>query len=85
MSFFESAAKTPINITNLAQELEKHPDVQFTQYLLSGLTQGFHTGPAPPVVSIECKNLRSALSHSEHVSSLIDAEVEKGYLYGPFD
>lgn len=86
VSFFESAAKMPINIANLAHELEKHPDVQFTQYLLSGLTQGFHTGiKSLPNVSIECKNLRSALSHSEHVSSLIDAEVEKGYLYGPFD
>ena len=86
VSFFESVAKTPINIANLAHELEKHPNVQFTQYLLSGLTQGFHTGiKSLPNVSIECKNLRSALSHSEHVSSLIDAEVEKGYLYGPFD
>lgn len=86
VSIFESVAKTPINIANLAHELEKHPNVQFTQYLLSGLTQGFHTGiKSLPNVSIECKNLRSALSHSEHVSSLIDAEVEKGYLYGPFD
>lgn len=86
MGFFESTVKTPINIANLSHELEKHPDVQFTQYLLSGLAQGFHTGiKGLPNVSIECKNLRSALSHSEHVSILIDGEVEKGYLYGPFD
>ncbi|VDI30919.1 Hypothetical predicted protein [Mytilus galloprovincialis] len=38
-----------------------------------------------PSKSIECKNLRSALSQPTHVLKLIETEVEKGYLEGPFD
>lgn len=38
-----------------------------------------------PTKSIECKNIRSADSQQEDVSNLINVEVEKGYLFGPFD
>ncbi|CAG2222425.1 unnamed protein product [Mytilus edulis] len=37
-----------------------------------------------PDFSIECKNLLSAMSQPESVNSLIDTEIQKGYLCGPF-
>ena len=66
--------------------LTNYPDLKFKSYLLNGLKHGFDTGiKRLPNISIECKNLRSTNSQSEHVSTLIDSEVSKGYLYGPFD
>ncbi|VDI30344.1 Hypothetical predicted protein [Mytilus galloprovincialis] len=77
---------TPIVISNLVHELENHPNKEFKNYLVSGLSQGFSTGITTlPSKSIECKNLRSALSQPTHVLKLIETEVEKGYLEGPFD
>ncbi|CAG2224015.1 unnamed protein product [Mytilus edulis] len=71
---------------NLVHELENHPNKEFKNYLVSGLSQGFSTGITTlPSKSIECKNLRSALSQPTHVLKLIETEVEKGYLEGPFD
>jgi len=37
-----------VNISRLAEELFHHPDVNFTNYLLSGLSQGFKPGVAMP-------------------------------------
>ncbi|CAG2224001.1 unnamed protein product [Mytilus edulis] len=77
---------TPIVISNLVHELENHPNKEFKNYLVSGLSQGFSTGITTlPSKSIECKNLRSALSQPAHVLKLIEMEVEKGFLEGPFD
>nr|XP_021331275.1 uncharacterized protein LOC110439521 [Danio rerio] len=41
---------TPVNISNLARELKSHPDTNFSDFLIAGLTHGFHpeilaTGP----------------------------------------
>ncbi|CAC5394848.1 unnamed protein product [Mytilus coruscus] len=77
---------TPIVISNLVHELENLPNKEFKNYLVSGLSQGFSTGITTlPSNSIDCKNLRSALSQPAHVLKLIESEVEKGYLEGPFD
>ncbi|XP_071169413.1 uncharacterized protein [Mytilus edulis] len=38
-----------------------------------------------PSSSIICKNLKSALSNASCVSELLQSEVSKGYLLGPFD
>ena len=77
---------TPIDIDRLSQELKEYPDEQFRNYLLDGLRYGFNTGLIElPRNSIECKNLQSAISQKECVSELIDTEVSKGYLSGPFN
>ena len=76
---------TPINVDRLEFELAEHPDNSQTSYLLSGLRQGFDTGiKTLPEISFECKNLLSARSQPECVKKLINNEVEKGYLCGPF-
>lgn len=54
-------------------------------YLLNGLLNGFHTGinsiPQQPLI---CKNLLTARSQPQVTSELIETEVKKGYLLGPF-
>lgn len=79
-------ASTPINITVLNNELRLHPDREFVSYLLSGLSNGYDTGMQTlPTSSIHCKNLKSALNDPVTVSTLIDNELKKGYLIGPYD
>lgn len=55
-------------------------------YLLTGLRCGFHTGinsiPPKPLI---CHNLMSARSQPIITSALIQSELDKGYLKGPFD
>lgn len=77
---------TPINIGNLADQLAEHPDQQFVQFLIQGLTYGFDTGfvetPQSPLI---CKNLQSALQDPLAVTELILKETDKGFLQGPFN
>ncbi|XP_033931187.1 uncharacterized protein [Pseudochaenichthys georgianus] len=76
---------TPINIPHLAAALSTHPDPVFVEYLLSGLSQGFRVGViSPPSVSLVSKNLQSAFKEPTIVSQLIEKELNKGYLIGPF-
>ena len=77
---------TPINITNLKSELSQHPDQEFVNYLCSGLSYGFDTMISDiHVPTKECRNLRSALDNPETVNNLIESELSKGFLEGPFD
>lgn len=56
------------------------------QFLLSGFTEGFHTGLiALPQTSWEGGNLRSASEDPAAVEELLQAEVDKGFLIGPFE
>lgn len=80
------SVSTPININALQDELKLHPDKNFVKHLIHGLTHGFDTGlQFLPKFSIICKNLKSALNDPCSVSALVEKEVEKGYLIGPFD
>ena len=77
---------TPIDSSILHKYLQSHPDKNFTNYLLNGLKQGFHTGIQElPSTTLECKNLLSASSQPEVTTQLIQSEVEKGFLIGPLD
>ncbi|XP_060070456.1 uncharacterized protein LOC132550411 [Ylistrum balloti] len=66
-------------------ELQYHPDRQFVKYLVEGLTDGFDT--LVNMVTLptkECNNLLSARSQPDVVDRLIESEVNKGFLCGPF-
>lgn len=79
-------ATTPIAIDVLENELAHHPDRPFVKHLIDGLRNGFDTGFSHlPSNSIVCKNLKSASEDPNSVSALIQKEVEKGYLLGPFE
>ena len=76
---------TPVNVENLRQELQTHPDRDFVDYLCDGLTYGFDTMISDITVPTkECSNLRSALERPDTVDSLIKSETQKGFLEGPF-
>ena len=72
---------TPLNIKKLRQYLNHHPDQYFVNYLVDGFTNGFDTGIQElPSSTLECKNLLSACNQTEITQSLIDKELEKGFL-----
>ena len=65
--------------------MSNHPDSEFVETLCSGLVHGFDAGvEIRPVSTTECKNNRSAKTQPLVVEELIQSEVEKGYLWGPF-
>jgi hypothetical protein len=54
-------------------------------YLLDGLTDGFDTLVSETdIPTKECRNLQSAIKQPEEVDKLIEAEVDNGFLNGPF-
>ncbi|KAK6185677.1 hypothetical protein SNE40_007858 [Patella caerulea] len=80
------SVKTPINMVKLEQLLEKHPDREFVSYLTNGLREGFNTGlNEVPKCSFECRNSLSAREQPDVVTALIEKEVNKGFLQGPFN
>ena len=77
---------TPIDIEALATELELHPERDFVDYLTNGLRYGFDTGlQSRPQVSFICKNLLTAQKDPAAVRELIQTELNKGFLLGPFE
>ncbi|XP_018549880.1 uncharacterized protein LOC108895509 [Lates calcarifer] len=85
-NFLSIHPSTPINISALAAELSSHPDSVFTDYLLTGLSQGFRVGIlSSPVSTFVAKNLQSAIKDPATVSQLLNKELNKGYIIGPFD
>ena len=76
---------SPVNVTQLQRELSKHPDRDFVNYLLDGFTFGFDTGLAHlPELSFECDNLLSAKRQPESTTELIQTELDRGYIMGPY-
>ena len=83
---FPNFHASQINLDFLRSALASHPDQAFVLNLLTGLEQGFDTGFSEfPAYTLECQNLRSARKDPETVSALLQAELEKGYLIGPFE
>lgn len=79
-------ATTPINIPELSRQLSGHPNKPFVDTLITGLTLGFDTGfQSLPSTPIQCKNLLSARKDPVAVSELIQKELDKGFLIGPYD
>ena len=79
------AATTPIDIDQLNKELISHLNKRFTSFLLSGLREGFDTGISKlPEKSFECQNLRSTIRNPGTVTCLVNEELKKGCLLGPY-
>ena len=67
-------------------ELTDHPERSFVNYLIDGFVNGFDAGFSRlPECSFECKNLQSAKRYPVTTSELIETELNKGYIIGPFD
>lgn len=76
---------TPVHIDKLTFVLGDYPDRSFVRYLLDGLENGFFTGlQSIPKLSFECKHLLSSRAHPEITKELVNTEVKKGFMIGPF-
>ena len=67
-------------------ELQNHSNLTFVDTLVNGLTDGFHTGNNDlPSESFECRNSLNARKQPEAVTQLINDELNKGFVVGPFN
>ena len=75
-----------VNPDVLQYQLTNHPDQQEVKYIVDGFHHGFDLGlscsPSPrgPV-----QNLRMARRHPDVAQAMIDNDVAKGHMLGPFD
>ena len=75
-----------VNIEQLQLELINHPDRSFVDYLIDGFVHGFKTGLSSlPAHSFECRYLQSANRYPESTPELLETELNKGYIIGPYD
>lgn len=82
----QSGVSSSIKIHVLQEELKHYPDQSFVNFLIKSLTEGFHTGINPvPTIPLECKNLLSTRQDPDTITQLIDDELNKGYLIGPYE
>ncbi|XP_040181179.1 uncharacterized protein LOC120914567, partial [Rana temporaria] len=74
-----------IDVGWLGFYLSTHPTPSLAIFLVHGFTEGFHTGLITlPLTSHECKNLQSAAIDTQAIDSLLQSEVDKGFVIGPF-
>ena len=79
------ALRTPIRVSRLANLLATHPDKVLTQFVLSGLHNGFDIGfRGPRDTSIISSNLASAYSHTDFVNEQLSISCNKLETAGPF-
>lgn len=82
----KNITQSPVNVSQLQNELSNHHDKNFVNYLINGFTLGFDTGlEYLPSMTFECDNLLSAKRQPESTSELIQMELERGYIMGPYD
>lgn len=65
--------------------LSAHPDPRFTQYIINGISHGFHIGFQEGCTRLQSSthNLGSAAEHPEVVERYLQKEVTAGRLIGP--
>ena len=76
---------TPLKVWQWAEMLSNHPDPQFTDYIVSGIENGFRVGfdYSSPLVSSK-HNLPAAATHPEVISHHLEADIAQQTLLGPF-
>ena len=81
-----AALVAPLNIAAWARELENHPDKEFAQYLLQGISQGFRIGFNYPR---ECQSAKSNMKSAKENPLVIDEYLVKecslGLILGPLN
>ena len=77
---------TPINAEKLQHELYFHPDQTQVDYVISGLSNGFHLGFNPRAVSLKSarQNMPSASLQPSVIDQYLLTELEKGRVAGPY-
>lgn len=78
--------RTPLKIDQWTALLHQHPDPQFTDWLMGGLTEGFRIGfNHQHRLRSATSNMQETSDHPEVVSAYVQSEREQQTLLGPFD
>ena len=79
--------KTPLRAREWERSLVAHPDREFCNYSLRGITEGFRVGfhYSSGSCTRAKSNMQSALSNPKVVEEYLAREVEKGRVIGPFE
>ena len=79
-----SRVTTPLNAAAWRAALVRHPDPQFTGYILAGIEHSFQVGFARPrLLSAATNNCPLARAHPEVVTHYVEKEVALGHFLGP--
>ena len=74
-----------MNPDKLRWYLREHPDRPLVNYLVDGFTNGFKLGVTRrPRQRPPCENSAAARKEAVAVQALVDKEVAKGHMLGPF-
>ena len=81
--------QTPLKIAERERSLRQHPDRNFCDYLLCGLTEGFKIGLRYMYNSCSChgarSNMKSATENQTVIYDYLAGEVEAGRMIGPLE
>ena len=69
----------------LKKYFKNHPDKELITYLINGFTNGFKLGlTREPKTSKKCRNSKNVRNNLDVTQRLVDKEVGKGHILGPF-
>ena len=75
-----------INVDVLESKTKNHPDRALVNFVLDGFHYGFKLGLAQdPKPRGPCKNSKTVQQYPEIAQELVDKEVQRGHILGPFD
>ena len=76
--------RTPLRVVNWQTALQEHPNKEWVQALLLGLTDGFRIGLSPdPRCRSYLQNSPSALTQPAVVQAFLESQTQQGYMIGP--
>ncbi len=76
---------TPLQADAWQRCLEKHPDLDYVHYILTGIREGFRIGfNLQQPLQKSRRNMQSAYSHREVVAKQLTSDCQKGFTLGPF-
>ena len=76
---------SPLHLPAWKRWLQNHPDMEYVQYILQGIEQGFHIGiDQARIFTSAKKNMQSAQKNPQVIEEYIRSEVSKGNILGPF-
>ena len=82
-----SAINTPLIVDEWRHQLSEHPDAEFTDYLVRGMTEGFRIGFNYQECTCRSakRNMLSAIQNPQVVGYYLDLECKLGRIVGPLD
>jgi len=76
---------TPLHLVAWSKTLQRHPDKDFSSYILRGIKKGFHIGINPAILlKPATKNMLSAQQHPEVIDDYLQKELQQEQMKGPF-